>query len=270
MAELDRLCIHTMTTRPWSLRQAVEGYAAAGVPAISVWQEHLEPVGVAEAAQMLADSGLRVTGYCRGGFFPGRTSAERTAALDRNRVAIDQAAGIGAPILVLVCGAVPGIPLEEARRHITEGIAAVFTHARGAGVTLAIEPLHPMYAADRSAVNTLRQANDIIDTLGDSGAGIAVDVYHTWWDPDLEAEVVRAGSRIVSFHVCDWRTPTRDLLSDRGLMGDGCIPISTIRRWVERAGFRGPIEVEIFSQEYWKAGQAPWVETIKERFIGHV
>ncbi len=269
MAEIERLCIHTMTTRPWTLRQAVDGYRAAGAAGITVWQEHLESAGVAEGARTLADSGLRVAGYCRGGFFPGHTASERSAALDRNRVAIDEAAAIGAPVLVLVCGAVPGIPLDDARRQIADGIAAILPHARAAGVTLAIEPLHPMYAADRSAVNTLSQANDMIDALGDEGLGIAIDVYHTWWDPALEAEIARAGARIVSFHVSDWRLPTRDILNDRALMGDGCIPIATIRSWVERAGFRGPVEVEIFSGERWIGDQARWVSAIKERFVTH-
>ena len=269
-ASIERLCVHTMTTKPWSLREAVEGYAAAGVRGITVWRQHLESYGLAEGAALLRDSGLGVVSLCRGGFFPHPEPSGRQAAIDDNRRAIDEAAAIGAPLVVLVCGAVPGMPLDEGRRQIQDGIAACLDHARDAGVKLAIEPLHPMYADCRSAVTTLKQANDMVAALASPWLGVTVDVYHVWWDPDLEREIARAGSSIFSFHVCDWRTPTRDLLNDRALMGAGCIDIPRIRGWVEQAGFGGWIEAEIFSDEHWGMDQAAYLQQIKTAYLNHV
>ena len=269
LTDLSRLCIHTFTTKPWSLREAIDGYTAAGVPGITVWRQALEPRGVEESARMLADSGLEVVSLCRGGFFPAETTAARQAALDDNRLAIDEAAAIGAPLVVLVCGAVPGMPLAEGRRQIVDGIAAVVDHAAAAGVKLSIEPLHPMLADSRSAVNTLEQANDMVDQLATPWVGVTVDVYHLWWDPHLERDIRCAGPSILSYHVSDWRTPTRDLVNDRGLMGEGCIPFREIRGWVENTGFNGPIEVEIFSNEFWATDQANYIEHIKAGYLAH-
>lgn len=269
-ADIEKLCVHTMTTKPWSLQQAVEGYFAAGVRGITVWRQHLEPVGIQEGARMLAGSGLDVVSLCRGGFFVARDAAGRQAAVDDNLRAIDEAEAIGAPLVVLVCGAAPGVPLDEARAQIRDGIAACLDHARDAGVRLSIEPLHPMYADCRSAVVTLGQANDIVQALGSPWLGVTVDVYHVWWDPDLEREIARAGASICSFHVCDWRTPTRDLLNDRTLMGAGCIDIPRIRGWVEAAGFDGFNEVEIFSEEYWGMDQPAYLDRIRTAYLEHV
>ncbi len=268
--DCSRLCIHTMTTKPWSLREAIDGYVKAGVPGITVWRQHLEPYGAKEAGKMLQDSGLHVVSLCRGGFFPAKGAAAREAAKDDNRRAIDEAAAIGAPLVVLVCGAVPGMDLAEARQQIMDGIAAVLPHARAAEVKLSIEPLHPMYADDRSAVNTLEQANNMVMALNSTWLGVTVDVYHCWWDPMLKAEIQRAGRNILSFHVCDWRTPTRDILNDRGMMGEGCIDIPKIRGWVEQTGFNGPIEVEIFSNEFWAWDQEKLVERVKRAYISFV
>ncbi len=270
LTDCSRLCVHTMTTKPWSLEQAVDHYAQAGIPGITVWRQHLEPYGPEAAGRLLKASGLRVVSLCRGGFFPASSAAEREDARNDNRRAIDEAAAIGAPLVVLVCGAVPGMPLPEARRQILDGIHAVEPHAKACGVKLAIEPLHPMYAGDRSAVNTLAQANNMVVALGSPSVGITVDVYHLWWDPDLRAELARARGNIFSFHVCDWRTPTRDLLNDRGLMGEGCIPIREIRGWVEDAGFAGPIEVEIFSDEFWAQDQTLFLARVKNAWLRHV
>jgi len=270
LKDLSRLCIHTITTKPWSLKETVAGFVAAGVPAVTVWRQHIDPYGAKESGKMLRESGLDVVSLCRGGFFPAATDEERRSAIDDNRVAIDEAREIGAPLVVLVCGAVPGIDLAEARRHIVDGIAAVIPHAEDAGVRLSIEPLHPMYADSRSAVNTLKQANDMVEELGSKTVGVTVDVYHVWWDPELETEIARAGESILSFHVCDWRTPTRDLLTDRAMTGEGCIDIRRIRGWVESAGFTGSNEVEIFSEEYWAGDQTEFVEKIKAAYLTHV
>ncbi len=270
-APLSRLCIHTMTTKPLALGAAVSAYRAVGAGGITVWREALEPLGVKESAKILAGSGLKVVSLCRGGFFVGKSESDRQKALDDNRRAIDEAAGIGAPLVVLVCGAVPGVPLGEARKQIADGIAAVVGHAAGAGVKLGIEPLHPMYAGDRSAINTLGQANDIVQMLDSAHVGVTIDAYHVWWDDRLEQEIARSGrlGAIFSFHVCDWRTPTRDLLLDRGLMGEGCIPLRQIRAWVEAAGFGGMIEVEIFSTEFWQLDQIELLKRIKSAYLEH-
>lgn len=267
--DMKRLCVHTMTTRPWPLEVAVREYADAGAGAITVWREHLESTGVKEAATVLENSGMAIASLCRGGFFASSSKPDREKALDENRRAIDEAKAIGAPLVVLVCGADPGQPMDVSRSQIAEGIAAVLSHAEAAGVRLAIEPLHPMYADTRSAINTLGQANDMVEQLGSPSVGVAIDVYHTWWDPDLEAEIRRAAESIFAFHVCDWRVPTRDLLNDRALMGEGCIPIRQIRAWVEAAGFDGFVEVELFSDEYWEGDQTVLLERIVRAFQVH-
>jgi len=271
MPDLSRCSIHTMTMKPWSLAQTIAGLQRAGVPGITVWRQHLQPYGAEVAGRMLRASGLTVTALCRGGFFPAKEQVARDAALADNRRAIDEAAIIGAPMVVLVCGAVPGMPLTEARQQITDGIAALEPHARANRVKLAIEPLHPMYAGDRSAVNTLAQARTICETINSPWIGIAADVYHIWWDPEVEAELARAGAGgwLCGFHVCDWRVETRDLLNDRGLMGDGCIDIPRLRGAAERAGFTGFNEVEIFSTSRWAGDQDAWLDTIVEAYHRH-
>jgi sugar phosphate isomerase/epimerase len=270
-APLSRFCIHTITTKPLGLADALKAYRDVGVAGITVWRDAIEPIGAKESAKLLRDSGLKVVSLCRGGFFPAKSAADRQKAVDENRRIIDEAAGIAAPLIVLVCGAVPNIALPEARKHIADGIAAVEPHAKSAGVRLGIEPLHPMYAGDRSAINTLGQANDIVEQLRSPSVGVTIDVYHVWWDDRLEPEIARSGqlNAIFSYHVCDWRTPTRDLLLDRGIMGEGCIPLGQIRSWVEAAGFDGPIEVEIFSTELWKTDQLEFLKRIRTAYLEH-
>jgi sugar phosphate isomerase/epimerase len=272
MDDLSRLCVHTITTRPWPLDEAVRRYAQAGVRGITVWRQALEGLPVADSGRRIRDHGLSVVSLCRGGFFPAATEEGRRKAIDENRRCIDEAALLGAPLVVLVCGAVPGQALEVSRRQIAEGIAAVLPHAAAANVKLAIEPLHPMYADDRSAISTLGQARAVCAELASPWVGIAVDVYHLWWDERLEAEIRAAGGegRLFAFHVCDWRTPTVDLLNDRGLMGEGCIPIRRIRGWMEEAGFAGFIEVEIFSNRLWAGDMGAFLEAIKVAYLAHV
>ena len=269
---LSRLCVHTITTKPWSIEDAAENYARQGVAGISVWREAVEGRDLNAIGRMLRDAGLTVVSYVRGGFFPAVSRADRQTAIDDNLRMIDEAAGLGAPLLVLVCGADPGQSLDESRGQIRDGIAAILPHALACGVRLAIEPLHPMYADSRSAINTLKQANDMTEELASDHLGVAHDVYHLWWDPDLEAETRRcaANARLFAFHVCDWKTPTEDLLLDRGLMGEGCINIRQIRRWVESAGFDGFIEVEIFSKRYWAMDQKRFLKMIVDAYLAHV
>jgi sugar phosphate isomerase/epimerase len=268
----DRLCIHTITTKPWSIETAAAKYAAAGVKGITVWRDTLAGRDIAKTGQLLRKHGLSVVSLCRGGFFPGRTAADRTKALDDNRLAIAEAHALGAPLIVLVCGAVPGQPLTDSRQQILDGIAALLPDCQAAGVKLAVEPLHPMYADSRSAVNTLGQANDMVEALKSPLVGVAADVYHIWWDQALEQEIARSGrlKALFAFHVCDWRTPTMDLLNDRGLMGEGCIPLRHIRAWVEAAGFHGFNEVEVFSTRLWAMNQDDYLKKIIQAYREHV
>lgn len=263
----DRLGIHTITLKNWSLEQNCAGLSGAGVPAITLWRQAIEPVGVRTARSLVEDAGLRVTSLCRGGFFPAADAAGRQAALDENREVIDEAAAVGAPAVVLVCGAVPGQSLEESRKQIAEGIAAVLPHAKASGVKLSIEPLHPIYAADRSAVNTMGQARRMCEELNgtdETDVGIAADVYHIWFDDALESEIMQAGGRgwLHAFHICDWKVEQADPLHDRGLMGEGVIDIRKIESWMRVAGYEGDIEVEIFSTHHWAKDPAVFLEEI--------
>lgn len=271
-ALLNRLCVHTITTKPWPIEIAAARYAAAGVKGITVWRDALDGRDPAKVGGLLRDHGLQVVSLCRGGFFPAHSAADRAKALDDNRRAIAEAQALGAPHVVLVCGAVPRLPLAEARRHIADGIAALLPECAAANVKLAIEPLHPMYADSRSAINTLGQANDLAEQLDSPWVGVAIDVYHLWWDPALEREIARCGQlkKVFAYHVCDWRTPTTDLLMDRGLMGDGCIPLRQIRCWVEAAGFNGFNEVEIFSTRHWADNQEDFLTRIVAAYRDHV
>ncbi len=266
---LSKLCIHTITTKPWQLEVAVEKYAKAGVKGITVWRDALEGRDIYKSGRIIRSAGLEVVSLCRGGFFPSASAEKRQLAIDDNLKAIDEAAAIGAPLVVLVCGAEPAQPLEKSRSQIKEGIAKVLPQAQKCGVKLAIEPLHPMYADDRSAVNTIKQANDMAEEINSEYVGVAVDVYHLWWDPDLEKEIYRCGEngKLFAFHVCDWKTPTTDLLLDRGLMGEGCINVPQIREWVEKTGFNGFNEVEIFSNKYWGMGQDEFLNKIIQAYL---
>lgn len=268
---LEKLAVHTVTTKPWSLRECVQHFSEAGVKGITLWRDKLEEMPAKEAKALIADHGMETVSLCRGGFFPANTEAGKQKGLDDNRKAIEEAEALGAPLIVLVCGAVPGQPLSESRKQIQEGIETVLPMAQEAGVKLDIEPLHPMYADDRSAVNTLGQANDMVEAIGSPDVGVAVDVYHLWWDPDLEKEIARCGAlgALHAFHICDWRTPTRDLLLDREIMGRGCIPIQKIRSWVEAAGFQGYNEVEIFSKTYWEQDQHAYLQDIVDAYQKH-
>jgi sugar phosphate isomerase/epimerase len=264
LTDLDRLCVHTITTKSWDIETAAKKYSAAGVKGITVWRDTYAGRDIAATGQMLRDYDLSIVSTCRGGFFPGATAAERQTAIDDNRRAIAEAHELGSPLIVLVCGAVPGQPLTESRKQITDGIAAVLDDCAASGVKLGIEPLHPMYADSRSAVNTLGQANDMCEQLASPYVGVAADVYHLWWDPDLQQEIARCGKigALFSFHVCDWRSPTIDLLNDRGLMGEGVINIREIRGWVEAAGFTGFNEVEVFSDRLWAQDQDEYLAKI--------
>jgi sugar phosphate isomerase/epimerase len=271
MRDLSRdkslLAINSATVKPWTLEQLVEGCARAGITGIAPWRDIVQVVGIEKAGSMIRSAGLTVTCYCRGGLFPAADEAGRRAALDDNRRAVDEAAGIGARCLVLIAGGLPkgSKDLAGAHEQVRDGLAALLPYALDAGVPLAIEPLHPMYAADRACVNTLAHANDLCDELGE-GMGVAVDAYHLWWDPDLPRQIERCGKRILTYHVCDWLVPTKDLLLDRGMPGDGVIDLPGLRRMVEATGYDGHIDVEIFSaQDWWKREPSEVLRVCLER-----
>ena len=272
LKDLDKLCIHTITTKPWGIEEAVDNYAAAGVSGVTVWRQWLEGHGANKVGEMIRGAGMDVVSVARGGFFPAATQAERDAAIEENKRAIDECAGLGAPVLVLVCGAHPDNSVQKNIDQIQAGIEALIPHAESCGVKLGIEPLHPMYADERSAINTVRTANDVCERVGSPFIGVTVDVYHVWWDDTLEQEIKRAAvmGRLFSFHVCDWKFPLEDMLNDRGLMGEGCIDIRTIRGWVEDAGFNGYNEVEIFSNRWWATDQHEFLKKIVDSYIEHV
>jgi len=268
---VEGLSLNLATVRQqWTLDKAVDACLAQGITAIAPWRDQVAKIGLDEAARIVRANGLQVTGLCRGGMFPAADPSGRAAAIDDNKRAIDEAAALGADCLVLVVGGLPqgSRDIAAARDMVADGIAAILPHARANHMPLAIEPLHPMYAADRACVNTLKQALDVCDQLGE-GVGVAIDVYHVWWDPELMAQIARAGAagRILAHHVCDWLVPTRDLLLDRGMMGDGIIDLKGIRAAIEAAGYHGAQEVEIFSAEnWWKRPGEDVLATCIERF----
>ena len=260
----ELLSINTATVRKqWPLDRIIEECARRDIRAISPWRDQVAAVGIGKIEQALRATGIQLSGYCRGGFFPAVDAAGLRAALDDNRRAIDEARQLEAPCLVLVVGSLPGAltgspayhDIARARNEVRDGIAASREYARQVGMPLAIEPLHPMQAAERACINTLEQALDLCDELdpGQTGMlGVAADLYHIWWDPKLQSQIERAGAkRLLAYHVCDWLTPTRDLLNDRGMMGDGVIELKKCRQWMEHAGYQGFAEVEIFSEHWW-------------------
>jgi sugar phosphate isomerase/epimerase len=262
------LSINTATIRKQRgveqpLTDIIKACVQRGIKAISPWRDQVAAAGLPAISKLVKTHGLELSGYCRGGMFPTLDAAGLKAASDDNHRAVDEACELNAACLVLVVGALPGALAGQAehkdialsRSQVSDGIAELLDYAKINKMPLAIEPLHPMYAADRACINTLEQALDVCDALdpGKTGSlGVALDVYHVWWDPKLEAQIQRAGkNRLMAFHVCDWMTPTTHLLEDRGMMGDGVIDIPRIRGWVEAQGFAGYSEVEIFSSSNW-------------------
>ena len=269
LTDFSRLCIHTITTKPWNIEEAAENYSKACVKGISVWRETLDGRDIVKTGELLKNNDLKIVSLVRGGFFPSISSKMRKKAIEDNRKAIEEAASLGCPMLVLVCGADPAQLLEVSRSQIKEGIGILLPYAEEHNIKLAIEPLHPMYTDTRSAINTLSQANDLAEYFNSFLIGVAVDVYHLWWDPGLEHQIARCGANgnLFAFHICDWLSPTKDMLTDRGLMGEGCIPLQKIRGWVDKAGFTGFHEVEIFSTKHWAEDQHQFLENIKNAYL---
>lgn len=267
---MERLSLNQITTERWSLREAAEGSARAGIGWIAPWRHKVAELGLATSAKAIRDSGLRVSSLCRGGMFPAATAAEREERLDDNRRAVDEAAELGADTLVLVCGPAPDRDIDSARGWVQDGIDKLVPYARERGIKLGIEPLHPMYAAERSVINTLAQANTLAERYAPEDVGVVVDAFHVWWDPEVYAQIARAGKRILGFHVSDWIVPTPDLLMGRGMMGDGVIELRRLRQAVDAAGYAGPIEVEIFNRVIWDTPGDEVLALMKDRYREHV
>jgi sugar phosphate isomerase/epimerase len=270
LTDLSRLSLNQATTQHWSLREAVEGCARAGIPAIGIWRDKLAETGLAQAVRLGRDAGLQVSSVCRGGMFPAATAAERAARIEENKRAVDEAAALDADVLVLVCGPAPDRDIVAARTMVREGIAALLPYAQERGVRLGIEPLHPMFAGDRSVIVTLAEANALVEELASPVLGVVADVYHIWWDPDLYAQIERAQGHILGFHVNDWLVPLPDPLLGRGMMGDGVIELRRTRTAVDAAGYSGPIEVEIFNQAIWNMPGDEVLALMRARYLACV
>ena len=269
LADLSRVSLNQITADQLTLEQAVEGCAAAGLPWIGVWRHKLEG-GAQRAGRLVAEAGLRVSSLCRGGFFSAADSAGRREREADNRQALEEAAALGTDVLVLVCGPAADGDLEAARRTVLEGIERLVPHAAEAGIRLGIEPLHPMMIAERSVVVTLGQANDLAERFDPAHVGVVVDAYHVWWDPALERELARSAGRIVGYHVSDWLSPTEDVLAGRGLMGDGVIELRRLRGLVEKAGYGGPIEVEVINPALHRRPVDELLAEVGARCLSHV
>ena len=270
LRDARRLSFNQATAERASLRDVIDACARHDVPCISIWRHKLAELGLERAATLVRDAGLAVSSVCRGGMFPASTAAERAVRIDDNRRAIDEAATLGAEVLVLVCGAAPDRDISSAREMVADGIAAIAPYAKERGVRLGIEPLHPAFAAERSCITTMREARLIAERFDSVNVGVVVDVYHVWWDPERAEEIARLGDRIAGFHVNDWLVPVKNVLMNRGMMGDGVIELRRMRGEIERAGYRGPIEVEIFNESLWEEPLDEIVALTMKRFVDYV
>ncbi len=265
---LDRLSLNQRTTAEWSLREAIDGAVRGGLPAIGLWREPIAEVGLETARRWIEESGLRVSSICRGGFFTDPANLE--AAYDDNLRAIDETATLGAPTLVLVPGGLPAgdRDLPAARQRVADAVARLVPAARDAGIRLGIEPMHPLFAADRGVISTLAQALDIAEQHDADVVGVVVDTFHLWWEPCVTEQIARARGRIVSYQLADWITPLPpDALLSRGMVGDGHIDFAAFTRAVAASGYDGDVEVEIFNADLWAAPGDSVVATLSQRYL---
>ncbi|WP_154792805.1 sugar phosphate isomerase/epimerase family protein [Occultella kanbiaonis] len=282
MADLSRLSLNTATTKAWTLAEAVDGAVRAGLPAVGLWRDRVAEAGLENAARIVADAGLRVSSLCRGGFMTASDEAGRAAALADNRAAIVEAATLGTRELVMVVGGLgaasapggPALPdgdrdLVAARQRVADRVADLAPFAAEHDVRIVLEPLHPIFAADRAVLSTMKQCLDLAEQFPAETVGVVVDTYHVWWDPDLREQIARAGAqgRIASYQVCDWLLPlATDALLSRGFMGDGYIDFPTITSWIAGTGYTGDVEVEIFNQQIWDSPGDETIATMAERY----
>jgi sugar phosphate isomerase/epimerase len=266
VADIHRLSLNQATTQRWSISEAVDGCVRHGISSIALWRHKIAETGLDEAVRLVEQAGLHVSSVCRGGMFPAADAAERRRRIQDNLHAVDEAAALHADSLVLVVGAAADVPIDEARRMVVDGLDEVVCYARDHGVRLGLEPLHPMYAADRSVLNTTKQALELAARYSASEVGLILDVFHIWWDPEIMQQIARSAGRICGFHVCDWLVPMPDFLLGRGMMGDGVIDSRTLRMAVDQAGYEGPIEVEIFNQALWDTPGDDVLRLMVQRF----
>ena len=270
MAEISRLSLNQISVSSWSVSQAVEGCVRHGIPSIALWRHKIEEAGLNACVRHVRDAGLHVSSVCRGGMFPGPTAAARQKNLEDNYRAVDEAAALRADSLVLVVGGGAEVGLTEARKMVADGVAALVPYARERGVKLGLEPLHPMYAAERSVLVTISQALELASAFAPQEVGLVLDVFHIWWDPQVLPLIAQTGERIYGFHVNDWLVPLPDVLLGRGMMGDGVIDNRMLRLAVDQAGYRGAIEVEIFNRAIWDSDPDQVLEQMVERFLAFV
>jgi sugar phosphate isomerase/epimerase len=266
MADKARLSLNQITISSWSVSQAVEGCVRHGIPSIALWRHKIAEAGLTASVRAVQDAKLHVSSVCRGGMFPASTAVARQENLEDNFRAVEEAAALQADSLVLVVGGSAEVGLVEARKMVEDGIAALVPYARERGVKLGLEPLHPMYAAERSVLNTIEQALEIASAYEPEEVGMVLDVFHIWWDPQVLPWIAKSAGRIYGFHVNDWLVPLPDMLLGRGMMGDGVIDNGMLRQAVDRAGYDGPIEVEIFNRILWDSDPDQVLQQMIDRF----
>ncbi len=267
---IERLSFNQITAERLGVGAVVDGCARAGIRYVGLWRHKVAEAGLGTSARLVREAGLKVSSLCRGGMFTAAGPEGRRTRADDNRRAVEEAAELGAEVLVLVCGPAPDRNLGEARRVVADALGEMVPHAQACGVRLGLEPLHPMMIGERSVVVTLAQARGLAEALDPDWLGVIVDAYHVWWDPCLETEIAALGGRISGLHVSDWLVPTPDILAGRGMMGDGLIDLRHIRSLVDRAGYRGPVEVEIFNRDVWRLPADEVFHLVRERFARHV
>ena len=267
LPDVARLSFNQITSDRVSLPEMLAACVRHGVPYVGIWRHKIAETGLETASRLVRDAGLSVSSVCRGGMFPAASSVERERRIEDNRRAVDEAAALGAPVLVLVCGAAPDRDIAGARQMVEDGIARIAPYAAERNVMLGIEPLHPAFAAERSCITTLREARLLAEKFDGKSVGVIADVYHIWWDPDVHAEIGRCTGRLLGFHVSDWLVPSTNVLMNRGMMGDGVIELRRLRESVERAGWTGAIEVEIFNENVWSTPIDVLLPLMKKRFL---
>ena len=266
MADLSRLSLNQITTPQWSVKEAAEACVRRGIPSIALWRHKIEEQGLSECVRAVHDAGLHVSSVCRGGMFPAASVEERRKRIEDNFRAVDEAAALKADSLVMVVGGASPVGIEAARQMVRDGIAELVPYAQSAGVMVGLEPLHPMFAGDRSVLNTITEGLSIAQQYAQDNVGLVLDVFHIWWDPQVKQQIAEAGNRICGFHVSDWLVPLPDVLLGRGMMGDGVIDLCGLRNAAENAGYRGPIEVEILNQTIWEQDSDSVLDRVAETF----
>ncbi len=264
----ENLAIHTATTKPWTIEECIEGYASRGIGGISIWRDVVEGKDLSKIRKQVADAGLKGVSLVRGGFFTGEKKEDRLKSLEVNLEAVREAEALGLESVVLVCGATVGQGPQENFNQIQDGIAAIADESQDRGVKLLIEPLHPVYAGDRSGICSLNMANKLCEAIQHKNVGIAFDVYHVWWELDLEEQIQLAAKNgwLDTYHICDFKPDQSHLLLDRGIMGEGCAQLAQIDEWMLNAGFTGMREVEIFSSKWWEKDQNLFLDEILKSY----